>query len=149
MTNFEAKQEDHQALAARLANVTVSATAAVSDAINAVRKKGGIATNLGEGELDFPTPSHVCQAAVNGIGLGETKYTAIGGTDALKSAVGRKFARENNLHYGPDQVTSGTGAKQMIFNALVATLSPNDEVIVPAPYWVSYPEIVHLASGRA
>ena len=103
--------------------------------------------SLSAGEPDFDTPEHIREAAKAAIDAGQTRYTAVDGIPALKHAVADKFVRENRLTVTPDQVSVGTGGKQVLYNALVATLNPGDEVIVPAPYWVSYPDMVLLAGG--
>jgi aspartate aminotransferase len=103
---------------------------------------------LSAGEPDFETPANIKEAAIAAIRRGETKYTAVDGTPELKKAVAAKFKRENGLDYAPNQIIVGTGGKQVLYNALVATVNPGDEVIVPAPYWVSYPDIVLLAEGE-
>ena len=102
---------------------------------------------LSAGEPDFDTPAHIREAAKAAIDRGETRYTAPEGMLELRRAVAAKFARENGLDYAPDQVIVSTGGKQVLFNALMATLNPGDEVIIPAPYWVSYPDMVALAGG--
>ena len=102
---------------------------------------------LGAGEPDFDTPDNIKEAAIKAIKDGDTKYTAVDGTPALKNAIIKKFKRENNLDYKLDQITVGTGGKQVIYNAMMATLNNGDEVVIPAPYWVSYPDIVLLAGG--
>ncbi|HYH38110.1 MAG TPA: pyridoxal phosphate-dependent aminotransferase, partial [Azospirillum sp.] len=102
---------------------------------------------LGAGEPDFDTPDNIKDAAIKAIQAGDTKYTAVDGTPALKKAICAKFERENGLKYTPEQITVGTGGKQVLYNALMATLNPGDEVIIPAPYWVSYPDMVELAEG--
>ncbi len=103
--------------------------------------------NLGQGEPDFPTPDHVIEAAYYAMRDGQTRYTTVDGTPALKAAVIGKFARENGLEFKTANITVGSGGKQVIFNALMATLDPGDEVIIPAPYWVSYPDMVLFAEG--
>jgi aspartate aminotransferase len=102
---------------------------------------------LGAGEPDFDTPDHIKNAAIEAIKKGETKYTPVAGTPALKKAICDKFKRENGLEYAANQIVVGVGAKQIIFNALMATLNAGDEVIIPAPYWVSYPDMVLFAEG--
>ncbi len=124
-----------------------SATLAVTARAAELRAAGRDVIGLGAGEPDFDTPDHVKQAAIAAIGRGETKYTKVDGTPALKEAVIAKFRRENGLEYGPDEVIVSSGGKQVIFNALAASVDPGDEVIIPAPYWVSYPEIVAFAGG--
>ena len=103
---------------------------------------------LGAGEPDFDTPDNIKQAAIKAIESGRaSKYTAVDGIPELKAAMSRKFKRENGLDYKPSQIIVGTGGKQVLYNALMATLNPGDEVIIPAPYWVSYPDMVLLAGG--
>jgi aspartate aminotransferase len=135
-------------LAHRMSRVRPSPTAEISDKVRALTAAGHSVINLGEGELDFPTPPHIAEAGIQAIKAGETKYTAVPGTARLKQAIIDKFARENGLSYKASEVIAGAGAKQLIFNALMATLNPGDEVIVPAPYWVSYPDMVSLAEGE-
>ena len=134
-------------LAPRIARVRPSPTAEISDKLRALKAAGRSVINLGEGELDFDTPDHVKQAGIAAIESGDTKYTAVSGTAALKDAIIAKFRNENGLAFTPDQIIAGTGAKQLIFNALLATVREGDEVIVPSPYWVSYPDMVLLAGG--
>ena len=134
-------------LAHRMREIRPSPTAEISVKVRTLCAQGHAVINLGEGELDFPTPRHIAQAGVAAIEAGDTKYTAVPGTPALKRAIVEKFDRENGLAYGPDEVIAGAGAKQLIFNAFLATLNPGDEVVVPAPYWVSYPDMVALAGG--
>ena len=102
---------------------------------------------LGAGEPDFDTPENIKQVAIKAIKDGDTKYTAVDGTPALKKAIVEKFKKENNLDYTTDQITVGAGGKHVIYNAMMATLNEGDEVIVPAPYWVSYPDMILLAGG--
>ena len=134
-------------LARRLARIKPSPTIAVTQKAAELKAAGRDVIGLGAGEPDFDTPGHIKEAAKAAIDRGETKYTAVAGTLALRKAICSKFARENRLEYAPDQVTVGCGGKQIIYNALMATLDESDEVIVPAPYWVSYPDIVLLAGG--
>ncbi len=134
-------------LSPRLSHVRPSPTAAISDKLRSLAAAGHDVINLGEGELDFDTPAHINAAGIAAISNGETKYTAVGGTAALKAAIIAKFARDNGLDYAPTEVIAGAGAKQLIFNAMLATLAPGDEVVIPAPYWVSYPDIVAIAEG--
>jgi aspartate aminotransferase len=134
-------------LAHRMRQVRPSPTAEISVKVRALGAQGHAVINLGEGELDFPTPPHIARAGIAAIEAGETKYTAVPGTHALKQAIIAKFQRENALACEAAEVIAGAGAKQLIFNALLATLNPGDEVIVPAPYWVSYPDMVALAEG--
>jgi aspartate aminotransferase len=134
-------------LAQRLARIKPSPTIAVSQKARALKAEGRDVIGLGAGEPDFDTPDHIKAAAKAAIDRGETKYTDVQGTLELRKAVCGKFKRENELAYAPDQVTVGTGGKQVLYNALMATLDSGDEVIVPAPYWVSYPDMVLLADG--
>src|SRR5712671_6714570 len=114
----------------------------------ALKAAGRDVIGLGVGEPDFDTPDHIKQAAIAAIQGGKaSKYTAVDGIPELKAAIARKFKRENELDYKPSQIIVGTGGKQVLFNALMATLNPGDEVIIPAPYWVSYPDIVLLAGA--
>ncbi|WP_133613057.1 aspartate transaminase [Dongia mobilis] len=134
-------------LADRLDRIKPSPTIAVTMKARELKAQGRDIIGLGAGEPDFDTPDNIKQAAIKAIQAGDTKYTNVDGTDALKKAIIAKFKRENNLDYKIDQITVGTGGKQVLYNALVATVNPGDEVIIPAPYWVSYPDIVHLAEG--
>jgi aspartate aminotransferase len=134
-------------LASRLARIKPSATIVVTSKARELKAAGRDVIGLGAGEPDFDTPDNVKQAAIKAIQAGDTKYTAVDGTPALKAAISAKFRRENGLDYKPEQITVGTGGKQVLYNALMATLEPGDEVIIPAPYWVSYPDMVLLAEG--
>jgi len=134
-------------LADRLKKVKPSATLVVAAKARALKAAGKPVINLTLGEPNFDTPLHIQDAGVHAIRNGQTRYTEISGTHELKAAIIGKFKRENGLEYAPEQIIAGTGAKQVIFNALMATLNPGDEVIIPAPYWVSYPEMVQLADG--
>lgn len=135
-------------LAARMSVIGASPTAQISNQVRALRAQGLDVVNLGEGELDFATPETIADAAIAAIRGGETKYTAVSGTAKLKAAIIGKFRNENGLIYEPNQVIAGAGAKQLIFNAFFVTLEAGDEVIVPAPYWVSYPDMIRVAGGR-
>jgi len=126
-------------LSAALARVKPSATIAVTDKARALKAAGRNVIGLGAGEPDFDTPANIKLAAIHAIEAGKTKYTDVGGIPELKEAIIAKFQRENGLTYKPNQVIVGTGGKQVLYNALMATLNPGDEVIIPAPYWVSYP----------
>ena len=126
-----------------------SATMAVTGKARELKAAGKDIIGLGAGEPDFDTPENIKIAAIEAIKAGDTKYTAVDGTPNLKKAIASKFKRENNLSYDIDQITVGTGGKQIIFNAFLATINPEDEVIIPAPYWVSYPDIVDFAGGRS
>ena len=130
-----------------LKRIKPSATLAVSQKARELKAAGKDVIGLGAGEPDFDTPENIKKAAIDAINKGETKYTAVDGTPVLKKAIVDKFKRENNLDYLPEQISVGTGGKQIIFNAILATVNPGDEVIIPAPYWVSYPDIVLLAGG--
>ncbi|MES2435933.1 MAG: pyridoxal phosphate-dependent aminotransferase [Pseudomonadota bacterium] len=134
-------------VADRLGAVKPSASMAVSMAAKALRATGVDVIDLGLGEPDFPTPAHVVEAAFKAAAAGETLYTASAGTPALRAAIAEKFRCENALNYTPDEITVANGAKQIIFNALLATLNPGDEAILPTPYFVSYPEMVKLLGG--
>src|SRR5689334_14360118 len=134
-------------LTTRLSRIKPSPTIAVTTKAAELKAAGKDVIGLGAGEPDFDTPDFIKQAATDAIKRGETKYTAVGGTPALKKAVSDKFKRENGLEYAPNQIVVGCGAKQIIFNALLATINEGDEVIIPAPYWVSYPDMVAFAGG--
>ena len=130
-----------------LKRIKPSPTLAVTQKARELRAAGKEIISLGAGEPDFDTPENIKQAAIKAINDGDTKYTAVDGTPVLKNAIIKKFKRENNLDYQADQVTVGAGGKHVIYNAMVATLNEGDEVVIPAPYWVSYPDIVLLAGG--
>ncbi|RUS58582.1 pyridoxal phosphate-dependent aminotransferase [Pseudorhodobacter sp. E13] len=130
-----------------LARVKPSPTIAVTTKANELKAAGKDVIGLGAGEPDFDTPQNIKDAAKAAIDAGKTKYTAVDGLPELKKAICAKFERENGLKYAPNQVTVGTGGKQILYNALIATCNPGDEVIIPAPYWVSYPDMVLLAGG--
>lgn len=134
-------------LADALSRVKPSATIAVSQKARELKAKGKDVISLGAGEPDFDTPENIKKAAIDAITRGETKYTPVSGIPELRKAIAAKFKRENGLDYTPEQTIVGTGGKQILFNALMATLNPGDEVIIPAPYWVSYPEIVALCGA--
>ena len=133
---------------ASLARVKPSATLAVTARARELKREGRDVIGLGAGEPDFDTPDNIKAAAIDAINRGETKYTDADGMPALKAAIVAKFARENGLTYAANQIHVASGGKPVIFNAFVATLNPGDEVIVPAPYWVSYPDMVLLAGGE-
>src|SRR5499427_4091691 len=136
-------------LAESLKRIKPSATIAVTDKARALKAAGRDVIGLGAGEPDFDTPENIKRAAIKAIEGGKAaKYTAVDGIPELKAAIARKFKRENGLDYKPSQIIVGTGGKQVLYNALVATLDPGDEVILAAPYWVSYPEMVMLAGGE-
>jgi aspartate aminotransferase len=130
-----------------LARVKPSPTIAVTNKARELKAAGRDIIGLGAGEPDFDTPQNIKDAGKRAIDEGKTKYTAVDGIPELKEAICAKFARENGLSYKPSQVTVGTGGKQTLYNALMATCNPGDEVIIPAPYWVSYPDMVLLAGG--
>jgi aspartate aminotransferase len=130
-----------------LARVKPSPTIAVTQKARDLKAAGHDVIGLGAGEPDFDTPDNIKQAAIRAIERGETKYTAVDGIPELKEAICGKFKRENDLTYEPSQVLVAPGGKAVIYNALVATLNPGDEVVIPAPYWVSYPDMVLLAGG--
>ena len=130
-----------------LKRIKPSPTIAVTTKAREMRASGKDVIGLGAGEPDFDTPDNVKEAAIEAIKNGETKYTAVDGTPDLKKAIVEKFKRENNLNYTVDQITVGTGGKQVIYNTFMATLNKGDEVIIPAPFWVSYPDMVLLAGG--
>lgn len=135
-------------IAKRLSAIKPSPTIAVTQKAAELKAAGRDVIGLGAGEPDFDTPDNVKAAAKAAIDRGETKYTAVAGTLALRKAICAKFERENGLKYEPDQITVGCGGKQTIYNAIMATVEEGDEVIIPAPYWVSYPDIVLLAGGK-
>ena len=134
-------------LAAALDRVKPSATIAVTQKARELKAQGRDVIGLGAGEPDFDTPDNIKQAAIEAINRGETKYTPVSGIPELRQAIAAKFKRENGLDYKPEQVIVGTGGKQILFNAFMATMNPGDEVIIPAPYWVSYPEMVSICGG--
>ncbi len=131
----------------RMSRVMPSATSAVLGLAAELREAGRDIISLGAGEPDFDTPDHIKQAAIEAINAGETKYTAIDGTSQLKAAIQRKFEHDNGLSYAPDQILVSCGAKHTLFNACMAILSHGDEAVIPAPYWVSYPDMVRVAEG--
>lgn len=135
-------------IAHRLNAIKPSPTIAATTKARELQAAGKDVIGLGAGEPDFDTPDHIKAAAKKAIDAGDTKYTAVDGTPALKRAIIEKFKRENELHYTASQITVGTGGKQVIHNALMATLNEGDEVVIPAPYWVSYPDMVILAGGQ-
>ena len=131
-----------------LKRIKPSPTMAVTSKAREMRAAGKDIIGLGAGEPDFDTPDNIKEAAIEAIRKGDTKYTAVDGTPALKKAIQNKFSRENGLSYELDQITVGTGGKQVLYNAFMATVNKGDEVIIPAPYWVSYPDIILLAGGK-
>src|SRR5580698_5968011 len=135
-------------IADQIMRIKPSATIAVTDKARALKAAGRDVIGLGAGEPDFDTPDNIKEAAIKAIRDGKAaKYTAVDGIAELKAAVAKKFKRENQLDYKPSQIIIGTGGKQVLYNALIATLNPGDEVIIPAPYWVSYPDMVVMAGG--
>ncbi len=135
-------------IASRLSAIKPSPTIAVTQKARDLKSAGRDVIGLGAGEPDFDTPAHVIEAAAKAMADGETRYTPVNGTPALLEAISAKLKRENNLDYSPGQIQVGCGGKQVIFNAMMATLDPGDEVIIPAPYWVSYPDVALLFGGK-
>jgi len=135
-------------LSATLSRVKPSPTIAVTTKAQELKAAGRDVIGLGAGEPDFDTPDHIKAAGIRAIEEGKTKYTAVDGIPELKAAICAKFKRDNGLDYGPAQVSVASGGKQILYNALMATLNPGDEVVIPAPYWVSYPDMVLLAGGE-
>ena len=131
-----------------LKRIKPSPTIAVTTKARELKAAGKDVIGLGAGEPDFDTPDNIKEVAIKAIKEGDTKYTAVDGTPALKKAIAEKFKRENNLDYSIDQITVGVGGKHVIYNAMMATLNKGDEVIIPAPYWVSYPDVVLLARAK-
>src|SRR4026208_82518 len=132
---------------AALARVKPSATLAAAAKARELKAQGKNVIGLAAGEPDFDTPENIKEAAIKAIRDGKTKYTAVDGIPELKAAIVEKFKRENRIEYKPSEISVGTGGKQVLFKALMATLNPGDGVVIPAPYWVSYPEIVALAGA--
>lgn len=133
---------------AALGRIQPSPTLAVTARVNELKRQGIAVIGLGAGEPDFDTPDFVKEAAIEAIRAGQTKYTNVDGTHELKEAIAAKFARDNGLTYTPNQISVNVGGKHTLFNAFVATIDAGDEVIVPAPYWVSYPDVVQFAGGK-
>ena len=131
-----------------LKRIKPSPTIAVTSKAREMRAAGKDVIGLGAGEPDFDTPDNIKEAAIEAIRKGDTKYTAVDGTPALKKAIQDKFNRENNLKYNIDEISVGTGGKQVLYNAFMATINKGDEVLIPAPFWVSYPDIILLAGGK-
>lgn len=134
-------------LADALSRIKPSATIAVTQMARELKAQGKDVISLSVGEPDFDTPQNIKDAAVAAIARGETKYTPVAGIPELRKAIADKFKRENGLDYKPEQVIVGTGGKQILFNAFMATINPGDEVVIPAPFWVSYPEMIALCGG--
>jgi aspartate aminotransferase len=135
-------------IASRLSRIKPSPTIAVATKARELKAAGRDVIGLGAGEPDFDTPQHIIEAAKEAMDRGETRYTAVPGTPALRDAISAKFKRDNDLDYTPDQISVACGGKSSIYNALTASVDPGDEVIIPAPYWVSYPDITLLAEGE-
>ena len=135
-------------LSQRLNNIKPSLTVSINVKANALRAEGRDVLVLAAGEPDFNTPKNICEAAIKAMNEGQTRYVPGRGTPALQQAIINKFKRDNNLSYNLDEIMVGVGGKHIIYNVMMATLNPNDEVIIPAPYWVSYPDIVLLAEGK-
>ena len=135
-------------LSATLSRVKPSPTIAVTTKAQELKAAGRDVIGLGAGEPDFDTPDHIKAAGIRAIEEGKTRYTAVDGIPELKAAICAKFRRDNGLDYAPAQVSVASGGKQILYNALMATLNPGDEVVIPAPYWVSYPDMVLLAGGE-
>ena len=133
--------------ASRIASIGVSEILRIGARASAMKREGKPVIILGAGEPDFDTPDHVKEVAAEGIWRGETKYTALDGSPELKKAIREKFQRENGLAYELDEITVATGAKQILFNAMMASINPGDEVIIPTPYWTSYSDIVQICEG--
>ena len=135
-------------LSQRLKKIKPSLTVSINVKANALRAEGRDVLVLAAGEPDFDTPQNICQAAIKAMNEGQTRYVPGKGTPALQQAIVEKFKRDNNLSYNLDEIMVGVGGKHIIYNAMMATLNPGDEVIIPAPFWVSYPDIVMLAEGK-
>ena len=132
---------------AALGRIQPSPTLAITSRVMELKREGVDVIGLGAGEPDFDTPEHIKQAGIDAIRAGKTKYTNVDGTPELKAAIATKFKRDNELDYTPQQITVNVGGKQTLFNAMLATIDPGDEVVIPAPYWVSYPDVVQFAGG--
>ena len=135
-------------LSKNLENIPPSATVTMTQLARELKNQGKDVVSLSAGEPDFDTPDHIKEAAIDAINRGETKYTAVDGIDELKEAIIKKFKNDNNLNFLKENISVAPGGKTIIYNAMMATLNPGDEVIIAAPYWVSYPDIVKLASGN-
>ncbi|MCJ7997454.1 pyridoxal phosphate-dependent aminotransferase [Rhizobium cremeum] len=134
--------------ASRISSIGVSEILKIGAKAQSLKREGRPVIILGAGEPDFDTPDHIKEAAWKAMQAGQTKYTALDGTPELKAAIRDKFSRENGIDYALDEITVATGAKQILFNALMATLNPGDEVVIPTPYWTSYSDIVQIAEGK-
>ncbi len=137
-----------RALSKRVGRCEPSATLAVSATARRLRAAGQEIIDWSAGEPDFDTPENICDAAIQAIRGGQTRYTSVGGTPALRAAIAHKFHRDNKLHFEANQILVSAGAKQVLYNCLQALVDPGDEVIIPAPYWASYPDMVRLAGGE-
>src|SRR5579883_1313688 len=137
----------HYRLADRLNGIAPSMTLSITARARALRARGIDVCGFGAGEPDFDTPDHIERAATAALERGETKYAAVEGIEKLRIAIARKLERENGLSYSPDQIQVSGGAKQALYNVIMALINPGDEVIIPSPYWLSYPEMVRLAGG--
>ena len=135
-------------LSKNLEMIAPSATVAMTQLARELKSEGKDVISLSAGEPDFDTPDNIKKAAIDAIIRGETKYTAVDGIDELKEAIINKFRRDNNLNFLKENISVAPGGKTIIYNALITTLNPGDEVIIPKPYWVSYPDIVKLAGGK-
>ena len=134
-------------LSKNLEKIAPSATVAMTQLARELKNEGKDVISLSAGEPDFDTPNHIKSAAIDAINRGETKYTAVDGINELKEAIVKKFKRDNDLNFSKENISVAPGGKPIIYNAMIATLNPGDEVIIPSPYWVSYPDIVKLAGG--
>ena len=132
---------------AALARIKPSPTLAITTRVQELKREGIDVIGLGAGEPDFPTPDFIKEAGIKAIRDNQTRYTNVDGTPELKEAVALKFQRDNGLRYEPNQISVNSGGKHTLFNAMLATLDPGDEVVIPAPYWVSYPDVVLFAGG--
>ena len=134
-------------LSKKAGNISPSITLSITAKANELKKQGVDVVSFGAGEPDFNTPDNIINAAIKAMKDGKTKYTPAGGILELKETICKKFKKDNDLNYKPNQITISTGAKQCLANAFMAILNPGDEVLIPIPYWVSYPELVKLADG--
>ena len=134
-------------IAKRMSLIKPSPTMAVTKMAAEMKAAGQDIIGLGAGEPDFDTPDHIKNAAIEAIKNGETKYTAVDGTPALKKAIAKKFYKDNSIKYNIDEIIVSVGGKQVLYNALMSSINPGDEVIIPSPFWVSYPDMVSLAGG--
>src|SRR5215216_3649040 len=134
-------------LSARVARARLTASAAATQRVRELRAAGVDIVALTQGEPDFNTPDHIIEAAYRAMHAGQTHYTPVDGTPELKAAIVEKFRRENGIECGPENVSVAAGGKQVLFNALMATLDPGDEVLIPAPSWIAYADITHFAEG--